>query len=283
MSAREIPHPDRAGRAPRVDGVDGAGRAREPRSLSVVVPARDEVDNLEAVVAAVDAALGESRDWELLLVDDASTDGSAELIARLVLSHPRVRGIQLERHGGQTAAMAAGFRHARGELIAILDADLQTDPREIPALIEDLGDAAAVVGYRRERNDSFVRRASSRIANRIRNAISGDSVRDTGCPLKVFRAEPIRALPLFDGMHRFLPTLLRMHGHTVLERGVSHAPRTAGKSKYGIRNRALRAFVDLLAVRWMKTRLLVTDDHEIEARSVELPRSAEHAAHRLAR
>jgi hypothetical protein len=117
-------------------------------------------------------------------------------------------------------------------------------------------DVDAVVGYRLKRNDDWLRRVSSRIANKIRNAISRDSIRDTGCSLKVFRAEAIRSIAMFDGMHRFLPTLLRYHGYRVLEHPVSHHPRTAGESKYGVRNRALRAFKDLLAVRWMRSRIL---------------------------
>jgi hypothetical protein len=125
-------------------------------------------------------------------------------------------------------------------------------------LLGALGDADAVVGYRRERRDGLVKRLSSRIANRIRDAVSGDRVTDTGCSLKLFRAEAIRAVPRFEGMHRFLPTLLRQAGFRVLEVPVSHHPRTAGRSKYGISNRALRGLVDLLAVRWMRSRRICT-------------------------
>jgi glycosyltransferase involved in cell wall biosynthesis len=153
-------------------------------------------------------------------------------------------------------ATAAGIQFARGQLIATLDADMQNDPVDLPTMIAKLGQSDAVVGYRLKRRDTFVRRASSKVANAIRNRISGDTIRDTGCSLKVFRAEAIRAIPLFEGMHRFLPTLLRYHGFVVVEHPVSHHPRTAGKSKYGVLNRAWRAFKDLLAVRWMRTRLI---------------------------
>ena len=123
-------------------------------------------------------------------------------------------------------------------------------------MVAALGDHHAVVGHRVRRRDTWLKRASSRVANAVRNSISGDDIRDTGCSLKVFRADAIRTLPLFEGMHRFLPTLLRYHGFSVIEHGVSHRPRVAGISKYGVRNRAWRAFKDLLAVRWMRGRLL---------------------------
>jgi glycosyltransferase involved in cell wall biosynthesis len=152
---------------------------------------------------------------------------------------------------------------ARGALVATLDADLQNDPADLPRMIERLGAHDAVVGYRVGRRDDFVRRASSRIANRIRNTLSRDSIRDTGCSLKVFRVEAIRSIPWFEGMHRFLPTLLRYRGFSVLEHPVSHHPRRAGKSKYGVRNRAWRAFRDLLAVRWMRGRMIRRPIREI--------------------
>jgi glycosyltransferase involved in cell wall biosynthesis len=224
--------------------------------LSIVAPAYDEEANLAALAKEVREALEGQFSWELILVDDGSRDGTAEVIRGLARTDPRYRGVFLVKNGGQTAATAAGLAACRGELIGTIDADLQNDPADLPALVAAIEGCDAVVGYRRERRDSFVRRASSRFANRVRNWISGDSIRDTGCSLKVFRAEAIRSLALFDGMHRFLPTLLRYHGYVVHEVPVSHRPRTRGVSKYGIRNRALRAFIDLLAVRWMRSRLL---------------------------
>jgi glycosyltransferase involved in cell wall biosynthesis len=192
----------------------------------------------------------------LILVDDGSKDRSAQIIERLSSEDSHIRGLYFEANCGQTSATAAGLRNARGALIATLDADLQNDPSEIPRMIGLMGEHDAVVGYRSKRRDGWVRRASSRIANSVRNRVSGDSIRDTGCSLKVFRSEAVLSLPLFEGMHRFLPTLLRYHGYSVLEVPVSHYPRLAGKSKYGIRNRLLRAFKDLLAVRWMRSRLI---------------------------
>jgi dolichol-phosphate mannosyltransferase len=194
--------------------------------------------------------------WELVLVDDGSRDGSQVAIRALAKRDPRVVGAFFAHNCGQTAATSAGIHLARGELIATLDADLQNDPGDLPGMIELLHSHDAVVGYRTKRHDDFVRRASSRIANTIRNSISDDDIRDTGCALKLFRAHAIQSIPLFEGMHRFLPTLLRYHGYSVIEHPVSHKPRVAGRSKYGVWNRAFRGLKDLFAVRWMRGRLL---------------------------
>lgn len=232
-------------------------------ALSLIVPAYDEAPNLEPLFARVLETFGGRDDWELVLVDDGSRDGTGAQIAALAARDPRVVGVRLARNQGQSAALAAGVREARGDVIATLDADGQNDPSDLPLLLARLPGHDAVVGYRLRRQDSFVRRASSRIANAIRNRISRDDIRDTGCSLKVFRAEALRTIPWFDGMHRFLPTLLRYQGFTVVEVPVSHHPRRAGKSKYGIRNRALRAFVDLLAVRWMRERMIRAQASEV--------------------
>lgn len=236
-----------------------AAAAGGPRPrLSLVAPVYNEVDNLRPLAAAVGDALGPHFTYELVLVDDGSRDGSTDGIATLTEADGHVRGVFLARHCGQSAATAAGIRAARGELVATIDADLQNDPRDLPAMVAllDREGVDAVVGYRLQRRDAFVRRASSRVANAVRNWISRDSIRDTGCSLKVFRAGAIRSIPFFNGVHRFLPTLLRYHGFRVLEHGVDHHPRVAGVSKYGVRNRALRAFLDLLAVRWMRSRIV---------------------------
>lgn len=230
---------------------------RAPRDLSLVAPVHDEEANLEPLYRRVVEAFQDRPErWELILVDDGSRDRSAAVITELAEVDGRVVGVFLQRNCGQTTAMATGMLLAAGALVATLDADGQNDPIDIPGLIDALGEHDAVAGFRVRRQDSFVRRCSSRVANRIRNLISGDSIRDTGCSLKLFRAEALRVLPFFEGMHRFLPTLLRYHGFSVIERPVSHHPRLAGRSKYGIRNRALRALKDLLAVRWMRRRLV---------------------------
>ena len=231
--------------------------------LTLVAPAFEEEANLGPLYERVVEALGAAPSWELVLVDDGSRDGTAEIIRSLSERDSRVVGVFLAKRCGQTAATVAGMRHARGELIATLDADLQNDPCDLPEMLLALGNHDAVVGYRARRRDTWVRRASSWVANRIRNWVSHDAIRDTGCSLKLFRAEALRAIPLFEGMHRFLPTLLRYHGFSVIEIPVSHRPRVAGESKYGVSNRAWRAFKDLLAVRWMRTRAIHAPIREI--------------------
>jgi glycosyltransferase involved in cell wall biosynthesis len=232
-------------------------------ALSLVVPARDEEDCLPALYGRILEVLGSELAWELIVVDDGSRDRTAGVIQELVAKDARVHGRHLSRSCGQTTAIRAGIEIARAPLIATLDADLQNDPADLPALINALGTNDAVVGYRKTRRDDWLRRASSAVANSVRDAVSRDHVRDTGCSLKLFRAEAIRALPLYEGMHRFFPTLLRLHGYRVIEQPVSHRRRLAGSSKYGIRNRAWRALQDLLVVRWMRSRIVRVEILEI--------------------
>jgi len=240
-------------------------RLRGSLRVSIVAPVYDEAPNLERLLERVSSVFGPHHDWELILVDDGSRDGSTRLIHELVERDPHVVGVFFDRNRGQTAATCAGVQLACGRFVATLDADLQNDPADLPQMLARLDSEghAAVVGWRTRRRDGFVRRASSRIANAVRNFVSGDSIRDTGCSLKVFRADAIQSLPLFEGMHRFLPTLLRFHGWSVAEHPVEHHPRTAGYSKYGVTNRAWRATKDLLAVRWMRSRLLVLPIREV--------------------
>ena len=228
-----------------------------PTELSLVVPVYNERDNLPPLVEEIGRALG-GRRYEIVAVDDGSTDGSLEVLKALKQSHAELHVLAFAEHAGQTAAFAAGFGAARGKVIVTLDADLQNDPADIPALVDELerSGAAVVAGYRVERRDTGWKRLQSRIANGVRNRLNRETIRDTGCSLKAFRAEAVRALPLFNGMHRFLPTLVRMRGGRVTEVPVRHRPRRFGSTKYGMWNRAFRAFVDALAVRWMQRRAL---------------------------
>ena len=229
--------------------------------LSVIVPVYDEKENLEPLVEELDPVLQTfGLRYEILLVDDGSQDGSTEIIACLARTRDSVRGLHFLRNAGQTAAIDAGFKNARGRLVVTLDADLQNDPADIGALLEALCEHDAVVGYRQQRADNWLRRLSSHVANSVRNRLSGDDIIDTGCALKLFRRECLSEIKLYDGMHRFLPTLLRIEGKSVMQLPVSHRPRIAGTAKYGMRNRALRALADLMAVRWMKKRHL---DYEV--------------------
>jgi glycosyltransferase involved in cell wall biosynthesis len=242
----------------------------EPR-LSIVVPVYDEEASLETLHRELDAALaGVAGGVELIFVDDGSRDGSLDALRRLAAKDPRLRVLALDRNHGQTAAFDAGFRAARGELVVTLDADGQNDPADIPRLLAELERADVVNGVRQRRRDSRVRLLSSRIANGVRNWVTGESVTDVGCSLRAVRATTLRRVKLHRGMHRFLPTLLRLEGARVVEVPVAHRPRRHGASKYGIRNRLGAGLVDLFAVRWMQSRAL-----RYEAREVGAPPAAE--------
>ena len=226
--------------------------------ISVVFPVYNERDNLEPLLAEVEATLN-SMELEVIAVDDLSTDGSLQELRRLRVDHEALRVVALERHAGQSAAFAAGLELARGDPVVLMDADGQNDPADVPALLEILGsdpDCAAVAGYRVARADSRWKRFQSRVANNVRNVLTGDRVRDTGCSLKVIRREALDGLVWFDGMHRFFPTLIRQAGGKVIEAPVSHRPRLAGKSKYGMWNRGIVALRDALGVRWLLRRAL---------------------------
>jgi glycosyltransferase involved in cell wall biosynthesis len=229
--------------------------------LSICVPVYNEADNLpllhEAIVAVVDPL---NLATEIVLVDDGSTDQSWKQIQALVEKDARVRGLKFMHNCGETAASDAGMRAARGQYVMTMDADLQNDPKDIPKFIEALGQGwDCVCGTRvanRGKGDSFVRVASSRIANGVRNKLSQENITDAGCTYRAFKRECVDRLKLYRGLHRFIPTLLKMEGFTVTEIPVSNNPRVHGESKYGVWNRLFKSFRDLLAIRWMKSRLL---------------------------
>ena len=242
---------------PSMSGPQAVPDAPGAPHVSVVVPVYNEQDNIEPLyreIVPVMESLGDP--FELVMVDDGSTDDSRPRLRALRAADARVRVVALARNAGQTAAMAAGFGAARGGIVVTLDADLQNDPRDIPLLLQSLEHHDAAVGWRGDRHDTWVRRVSSRIANSVRNALSDDDIIDTGCSLKAYRRAALARVSLYNGMHRFLPTLLRMEGFDVCQVKVGHRPRLSGRSKYNIRNRLLPSFLDLLAVRWMKRRRL---------------------------
>ncbi|MEA2603096.1 MAG: hypothetical protein QOF89_4088 [Acidobacteriota bacterium] len=226
--------------------------------ISIVIPVFNEEENLPVLAAEVQGVLrGLGRPYEVIFVDDGSTDASPEVLRRLAREDSAVRILHQRRNSGQSAALDAGFRFARGGIVVTLDGDLQNDPADIPKLLEHLESPSGwdvVCGVRAHRQDTWVRKVSSRIANGVRNRLTHESVTDVGCTLKAFRTEYLRRIPMFTGMHRFLPTLLKMEGARVTEIPVNHRPRLHGQPKYNIRNRIWRALADLFAVRWMQTR-----------------------------
>ncbi len=232
------------------------------QNLSIVIPVYNEEGNIGPLMGRIGEVMaGWNGTVEILFVDDGSSDRSLELLKEAQAKDPRVRIVHFHRNMGQTAAMAAGFRLARGEVIATLDADLQNDPLEIPRLAAMLTDSDVVCGVRTRRKDTLWKRISSRIGNGFRNWLTGDDIIDTGCTLKVYRRECLDGLELYKGMHRFLPTLIKMRGFRVTQVPVSHHPRLAGETKYGTWGRLVKGFEDVLAVRWMKKNYIGFDSN----------------------
>jgi glycosyltransferase involved in cell wall biosynthesis len=234
--------------------------------VSVVVPCHNEMDNLRPLTEGIRAALLPLGVFhEVILVDDGSSDGSWELMRQLGHEDKCVGALRLAVNCGQSAALWAGMKAARGRVIVTLDADMQNPPAEIPKLLAGLKRADCVCGTRvdaRALGDRWLRIASSRVANRVRNKVSGETITDSGCCFRAFRRECISQVRFFRGAHRFLPTLIKMEGFTVIEVHVDHHPRRAGRTHYGVWNRLFKSSVDLLAVWWMKSRIIhyqVTD------------------------
>jgi glycosyltransferase involved in cell wall biosynthesis len=223
---------------------------------SIVVPFFNEEENvpeLAARVAAVFAATP-AYDYECVFVNDGSTDGTRAALDRLAAENPRVRPLHFVKNCGQSAAVIAGMRHARGEFLLTLDGDLQNDPVDLPRFLELLQEYDCVCGYRAKRNDDFIRKLSSRVANAVRNGILHDGIRDSGCGAKGFRRACVPALPCFNGVHRFMAVFIRKAGFTIVETPVTHHARIHGVSKYGIGNRLWRGLYDLVGVAWLRRR-----------------------------
>lgn len=230
---------------------------RAQPSLSIVLPVHNEAESLPVLwdeLVAVLPRLG--RTVEVIFVDDGSTDASAKIIRSLVEHDTRVRMLRFGRQVGLSAAFVAGMRAARGEILATMDTDLQNDPGDLEILLRHLDGADAAIGARLIRHDSWLKRVSSRVANAIRNRVTHEDVVDSACSLRVMRRACLEAWPPYEGMHRFVPTLLRLAGHRIVVVPVHHRPRRFGRSKFSVRNRAFAAFLDLLAVAWMGRRRL---------------------------
>ncbi|MBL9076246.1 MAG: glycosyltransferase family 2 protein [Planctomycetes bacterium] len=236
--------------------MSGAG----PLRFSLVVPIYNEEENVAALLAEVAEVLAPHGPFEVLAVDDGSRDAS---LARMRAWKAERRAdwlriVVLAQNAGQSAAVMAGAEQARAPIVATIDGDMQNDPRDLPAMlaIVEAGQADAVVGVRRHRRDTWTRRMSSRIGNAARNWLTGDRVTDAACGIKVIRRDYFVRAPHFKGMHRFMATLVRYQGGTVVERDVNHRPRAAGTAKYGIGNRIWRGLRDCFAMRWLRTRIL---------------------------
>ena len=236
--------------------------------LSVVIPVYNEEENVEPLLAELCSVLsGLGRTFEVICVDDRSTDRTLDVLRGLQSKYSWLRVVAHRLNSGESAGQATGFALARGEVIITMDGDQQNDPADIPLLLAALkGDVAAVCGVRKRREDNLVRRLSSRVANWFRNWVTRDRIRDAGCALRAMRRSALRELPVFNGLHRFLPTLLRCQGCRVVELEVNHRPRTRGKSKYGIGNRLWRGLRDCFAIRWYRARAIRADRLDKEYR-----------------
>ena len=233
--------------------------------ITVVVPLYNEEENLPILTPRlIDVLNGLREPFEIIFVDDGSTDKSPEILRSMTAQHPYLRILRLKENRGLSTALLAGMKEARGKIIVTLDSDLQNDPADIPKLIAYLGDYDMATGWRQKREDPWLKKLSSKIANSVRNRLSGETIKDSACTLRAFKRECIQNIPVFNGMHRFLSTLVKMEGYRIIEVPVFHHPRKFGESKYNIRNRMVRSFIDLLAVRWMKNRRI---QYEIEERT----------------
>lgn len=239
--------------------------ADEEAVLSVIVPAKNEAAGLPQLVAEIAAALrplvsrghaGPHRldGFEIVVVDDGSTDNSPEVLRDLIADYPELRPVRLAYNTGQSTATAAGFHEARGNWVANLDADLQNDPADLARLWDALPGHDAALGWRQKRQDVWSKRIISKVANRIRNGVLGQSIRDTGCSVRIYPRAVALRLPMFHGVHRFFGPLLLREGCRIVQLPVNHRPRGHGQSHYNLWNRSLKVVVDLLGVAWLMRR-----------------------------
>ncbi len=264
----------------RIHPPEGPSKPWGEDFLSVIVPAKNEAASLPQLVAEIAGALRPQRGaradgrpfsgFEVLIVDDGSTDETPFVLRQLALAYPELLPITLAQNMGQSAATAAGFRVARGDWVATLDADLQNDPADLTVLWDALPGHDAALGWRIKREDVWSKRVISRWANRIRNAVLGQSIRDTGCSVRIFSREMALRLPMFHGSHRFLGPLLLREGCRLIEVPVSHRPRPHGVSHYNLWNRSLRVIVDLIGVAWLMRRPV---RYQVVPSAVEVPSS----------
>ena len=225
--------------------------------ISAVIPVYNEKDNIYPMVDAVETALKKGfKNYEIIFVNDGSKDGSYEVLVALKKNNLNIKVYHFTKNNGQSAAIEAGFKKASGELVLMMDGDLQTDPEDVYELLKYIPEYDMVNGKRATREDGFKRKLASKIGNGFRNFVTGDNIEDTGCPLKLFKKEVVKSYKMFNGSHRFLPTLAKYMDYKVKEVPVRHYDRLYGKSKYKVFGRGFKAFKDVFATRWMKSRML---------------------------
>ena len=240
-----------------------SAKKTEEIEISVVVPIFNEEESIPVLIPELVRVLNHlNTPYEVLLVDDGSSDGSLKILKEMISRYPFLRTLRFRENRGSSTVLVAGVREARGAKIVTIDSDLQNDPGDIPKLLEYLGPYDMAAGWRQKREDTWLKKISSKIANAVRNRMSGEDIHDSACTLRAFKKECLQEIPVFNGMHRFLSTLVKMRGYRIIEVPVSHHPRKFGKSKYNIRNRMVRSFIDLLAVKWMKRRTIHYDIEE---------------------
>src|SRR5262245_33750933 len=224
---------------------------------SVVIPLKNEADNIADLIFELESVMQKlAAPWELICIDDGSTDKTRDVLSNLIKSKPYLRLIVFRKNYGQSSAFDAGFKAAKGKFVITLDGDGQNDPKDIPRLVQLIQDHDLVCGIRLKRKDSFIKRLTSKMANFVRNRLCDDGVKDTGCSLKIYRKACLEQIKMYHGMHRFLPALFKIEGFRIQQIPVNHRERTRGKSNYNFFNRSFNTVADLLAVRWMKKRHL---------------------------
>lgn len=222
---------------------------------TVLIPLKDEEGNIRELIAELEPVMQQlNQPWELICIDDGSTDQTSDILKQLTATMPFLQVVTFKRNYGQSSAFAAGFRMARGEFVITLDGDRQNDPADIPKLIAEMYECDMACGSRQKRRDNWWRRIVSRSANAVRRRVCQDGMKDNNCSLKVYRASCLKQIKMYEGMHRFLPALFKIEGFRVKEIPVNHRERVRGKSKYHMLNRGINTIADLLAVLWMRKR-----------------------------
>ena len=224
---------------------------------SVVIPLKNEASNISHLIEELEPVMNDlGQPWEMICVDDGSTDGTRQVLNDLLKEKIYLRLIFFTKNYGQSSAFDAGFKASDGKFVITLDGDGQNDPKDIPRLVQLIQNCDMVCGIRLKRKDSFIKRLTSKIANFVRQRLCEDGVQDTGCSLKIYRRTCLEKIKMFNGMHRFLPALFKMEGFHIQQIPVNHRERLRGKSHYNFFNRSLNTVADLWAVRWMKKRYL---------------------------